>query len=242
MAAADIQPSPSNTIGRRSSRQRRSSTPRSPPPQGVASKRSPSPIISSLSSENPKGVKNITRKVIKKLEGLGHLEMALPEEDEVEGDHEEKEVEKVLYAIGQESLKANKASANGHHTNGPINGTGFIAKLKKANTDFEIPRKLLHSSIGTSREHRQLINLMVFLWLGFLTLYLYVSESDVSVVVKTLWAALCVIVPADLLRFRSKSFSRMYEKHLGFLMRESEKVLTLLSFTLFFLAKPKKKK
>ena len=39
-----------------------------------------------LSAENSKGVKSITRKVIKRLEGLGHLEMvdmdmSLPEED-----------------------------------------------------------------------------------------------------------------------------------------------------------------
>ncbi|KAF9522334.1 hypothetical protein CPB83DRAFT_116592 [Crepidotus variabilis] len=217
MAAADIQ-QPPTTPARRSSRPRRSSTPRSPPPQ-TTSKRSPSPIISSLSAENPKGVKNITRKVIKRLEGLGHLEMlvdsdfVLPEEEEVGGDNEEKEVEKVLYAIGQESLRSNKSGnkhkSNGHATNGHANGNSQVDKLKKAKTDFEIPRKVLHSSIG------------------FLTLYLYASESDVSVVVRALWLALCVIVPADLLRFKSKWFARTYERYLGFLMRESEKVCRL---------------
>jgi len=55
-------------------------------------------------------------------------------------------------------------------------------------------------------------------------LYLYVSDSNVDIVVKSLWLALCVIVPADLLRFRSPSFARTYEHMLGFLMRESEKV------------------
>ena len=60
--------------------------------------------------------------------------------------------------------------------------------------------------------------------IGFFTLYLYVSDSYVSNVVKALWLALCVIVPADLLRFRSSRFERAYERVLGFLMRESEKV------------------
>jgi diacylglycerol kinase (CTP) len=44
--------------------------------------------------------------------------------------------------------------------------------------------------------------------------------------VKSLWLALCVIVPADLLRFQSPRFERTYERVLGFLMRESEKVLS----------------
>ena len=42
---------------------------------------------------------------------------------------------------------------------------------------------------------------------------------------KSLWLALCVIVPADLLRFQSPRFERTYERVLGFLMRESEKVM-----------------
>jgi diacylglycerol kinase (CTP) len=114
----------------------------------AASKRSPSPIVTfhptPLSSDHPKGVKNITRKVIKRLEGLGHLEMVEMEEDEqsLSGQDEQVEVEKVLYELGQEALK-DAAPANGH-----ANGHSDIAQ--KAKPDLEIPRKVLHSSIGMS--------------------------------------------------------------------------------------------
>lgn len=64
--------------------------------------------------------------------------------------------------------------------------------------------------------------------LGFFTLYLYVSEGEVSKIIFVLWMALCVIVPADLLRFSSKRFARTYETYLGFLMRESERVRSLI--------------
>ncbi|KAJ3512190.1 hypothetical protein NLJ89_g3660 [Agrocybe chaxingu] len=179
------------------------------------SKRSPSPIITfhptPLSAENPKGVKNITRKVIKRLEGLGHLEMVDSEEEELMGSGEEREVEKALYAAGREAMKAAQkkltipATTNGYaKANGHANG--HVATPKKQKADLEIPRKVLHSSIG------------------FLTLYLYVCEGDVRTVVFVLWMALAVIVPADLLRFKSQRFERTYERFLGFLMRESEKV------------------
>ncbi|KAF8188034.1 hypothetical protein BJ912DRAFT_968981 [Pholiota molesta] len=169
----------------------------------AASKRSPSPIVTfhptPLSSEHPKGVKNITRKVIKRLEGLGHLEMVEMEEDEqsLSGQDEQVEVEKVLFELGQEALKG-AAPANGH-----ANGHSEVAQ--KAKPDLEIPRKVLHSSIG------------------FFTLYMYVTEGDVRKIIIVLWMALCVIVPADLLRFNNKRFERTYERYLGFLMRESEK-------------------
>jgi diacylglycerol kinase (CTP) len=122
----------------------------------------------------------------------------------VGGGSEEQEVEKVLYAIGQEALRqqAAKSHVNG---NGHANGNGHIAAKPKSKPDFEIPRKVLHSSIG------------------FFTLYLYFSESQVDAIVKALWLALCIIVPADVLRFRSQRFARTYERFLGFLMRESEK-------------------
>lgn len=99
---------------------------------------SPSPILSSLSSENPKGVKSITRKVIKRLEGLGHLEtmdtdFSVPEEDEFDSRCEEHEVEKVFTA------------SSGM---GQMDGNG-VGKTNASKTDFEIPRKMLHSSIGT---------------------------------------------------------------------------------------------
>jgi diacylglycerol kinase (CTP) len=161
------------------------------------SKRSPSPIIS---SENPKGVKNITRKVIKRLEGLGHLEMvdadfSVPEEDELDSPCKD---EDVFSTTGLEAVK--RPSSDKHYNNGSA-----IVHTAVSRIDFEIPRKLLHSSIG------------------FLTLYLYVSEANVDSIVKALWLALCVILPADLLRFRSSRFERTYERVLGSFMRESEK-------------------
>lgn len=42
-------------------------------------------------------------------------------------------------------------------------------------------------------------------------------------IILVLWMALAVIVPADILRFKSPKFERLYERFLGFLMRESEK-------------------
>lgn len=63
---------------------------------------------------------------------------------------------------------------------------------------------------------------------GFLTTYLYISEGSVPRVVLVLWTALAVIVPADMLRLNSRRFASLYEKLLGFLMRESERVRCLL--------------
>lgn len=71
--------------------------------------------------------------------------------------------------------------------------------------DWEIPRKALHSSIG------------------FFTLYLYLSHGSPRSVVNALSLALAVIVPADVLRLNFPRFERLYERCLGFLMRESEK-------------------
>jgi len=79
---------------------------------------------------------------------------------------------------------------------------------KQKQIDWEIPRKALHSSIG------------------FLTLFLYLSHTSPRPVTRVLWAALAVIVPADVLRLRSPRFARVYERALGFLMRESEKRAT----------------
>jgi hypothetical protein len=59
---------------------------------------------------------------------------------------------------------------------------------------------------------------------GFLTLYLYFSHGSPQPVVVTLTMALAAIVPADILRLNSPRFEKEYERYLGFLMRESEKV------------------
>ena len=59
---------------------------------------------------------------------------------------------------------------------------------------------------------------------GFLTLYLYSSGKSPRIVVYALGLALPVIILGDVLRLRSPRFEAGYERVLGFLMRESEKV------------------
>ena len=66
---------------------------------------------------------------------------------------------------------------------------------------------------------------------GFLTLYLYLSHGSPRPVVTTLSMALGIIIPADVLRLNHTGFERVYEKVLGFLMRESEKVRAVLSLS-----------
>jgi diacylglycerol kinase (CTP) len=56
------------------------------------------------------------------------------------------------------------------------------------------------------------------------TLYLYASHGSPERVVIALSSAMLIIVPADILRLNYPPFERAYEKMLGFLMRESEKV------------------
>ncbi|KAI0323648.1 hypothetical protein GY45DRAFT_1264261 [Cubamyces sp. BRFM 1775] len=82
------------------------------------------------------------------------------------------------------------------------------SKPSRPPVDWEIPRKTLHSSIG------------------FLTLYLYASNGNPRTVVYVLSAALAFIVPCDILRFRSARFEKLFERCVGFLMRESEKKTT----------------
>ncbi|RMZ82611.1 hypothetical protein DV738_g1671, partial [Chaetothyriales sp. CBS 135597] len=68
----------------------------------------------------------------------------------------------------------------------------------------EIPRKLLHVSIG------------------FFTLWLYVNGVATSSVGPYLLYALLIIAPTDVLRHRSAAFNQFYIKVLGALMRETE--------------------
>jgi len=70
---------------------------------------------------------------------------------------------------------------------------------------WEIPRKIFHSSIG------------------FIVLYLYLSGTDLNVIVRNLSYFLGVVVTADVIRLNNDDFEKIYEKVLGFLMRESEK-------------------
>ncbi|KAH6910847.1 hypothetical protein BKA70DRAFT_1424514 [Coprinopsis sp. MPI-PUGE-AT-0042] len=161
--------------------------------RSTSTQRSPSPIVyrsSALPADSTKGVKDITRKVLRQLEGLGHIEVG----DDMSSEEEHERVNgNGLHAI-----------PNGKASNGHTNGNG-VSKPTEKPVDYEIPRKLLHGSIG------------------FLVLYLWLSESSPNNIIVSLWSALAVIYPAELLRFRSRRFERLYEKCLGFLMRDSER-------------------
>ncbi|KAF7305363.1 hypothetical protein HMN09_00788400 [Mycena chlorophos] len=151
----------------------------SPPP------RRRTPRRASLSPARDGSVKVITRKVIRHLEGLGHL---------VEGDPDEEMEESEVAAALREDRRLGKLPER-------------ASASKKI--DWEIPRKVFHSSIG------------------FLTTGLYLTPSisprDVAV---GLWAALAFIGPTDVVRLRNADVERLYERLLGFLMRESEKTGT----------------
>ncbi|KAF7290769.1 hypothetical protein MIND_01317800 [Mycena indigotica] len=149
----------------------------SPPPR-----RRTTPRRASVSPSRDTGVKGITRKVIRHLEGLGHL---------VEGDVDEEMDDESEVA---ESLKEDRRAGK------------RPAPPQPKKIDWEIPRKVFHSSIG------------------FLTGGLYLTPSisprDVAI---GLWAALSFIGSADVVRLRNADFERLYERVLGFLMRESER-------------------
>ena len=55
-------------------------------------------------------------------------------------------------------------------------------------------------------------------------MYLWTTYDSPGTIVLVLSGALAVIVSADILRLNWPPFERLYERCLGFLMRESEKV------------------
>jgi len=135
------------------------------------------------------------------VDALYELDGEADTESDAMDEQDNEEVEKVLRNSFPKAV--NGAQTNGHPT--LKQQTVESAVPQKEKIDWEIPRKLLHSSIG------------------FITLYGYITNSDVPRVMIFLWSALAIIIPADLLRFRSRQFERTYERALGFLMRESEK-------------------
>ncbi|KAJ3774320.1 hypothetical protein FB446DRAFT_482400 [Lentinula raphanica] len=157
---------------------------------------------------------DLIRRVVKALEGLtgAHWDMEIfgleiNEEDENDSEREMEDTSRDRSIITSKGSERDEESevAKALLLNG--NGEARVAKAK-SKVDWEVPRKLLHSSIG------------------FLTVYLYLSRGDAKIVVYTLWSALCVIAPADYIRLKYPSFARVYERHLGFLMRESERTTT----------------
>ncbi|KAG8845285.1 hypothetical protein FRB96_002574 [Tulasnella sp. 330] len=129
--------------------------------------------------------------------------------------------------------KGDRFMSNGHGVNGNGHGNGYAngvdhekvdgaalhvhmptrreyeawkGVMKKIVDEWEIPRKVLHSSIGVG------------------VVYLYSTRPDnVKPVVYALSASLAVIIPADIIRLRYPAFEKVYEKVLGILMRESER-------------------
>ncbi|KAJ7279382.1 hypothetical protein C8J57DRAFT_1029940, partial [Mycena rebaudengoi] len=76
--------------------------------------------------------------------------------------------------------------------------------------DWEIPRKVFHSLIG------------------FITLGLYLTPSiSPRPVTLVLWSALAMTAPTDFVRLRYPTVERVYERALGFLVRESERMRVL---------------
>lgn len=137
-------------------------------------------------------------------------------------------------------LRVNGA-ANGHSNGinvqkGPLPSPPASphGKEKAEVIDWEVPRKALHSSIGLSLVLSSLLPILMDIVLGFVSLYLWTSHGSPQRVVVALSTALAVIIPADLLRLNSTRFARVYERGLGFLMRESEKVRRLCSSSASF--------
>ncbi|KAJ7797085.1 hypothetical protein B0H14DRAFT_2619320 [Mycena olivaceomarginata] len=156
------------------------------------SSQSPPPAHRHRSSASPSpstgSVQVVTRKVIRTLEGLGHAI-----EDVADDEHHEMEDETEVAAALRADKRQGKQRAQ--------------PEVKKI--DWEIPRKVFHSSIG------------------FITLGLYLTPSIAPrAVTVVLWSALAVIAPTDVVRLRVPAVERVYERLLGFLMRKSERTGT----------------
>ncbi|SPO24101.1 related to HSD1 - ER membrane protein [Ustilago trichophora] len=93
--------------------------------------------------------------------------------------------------------RASSDSVSNTQSNGHV-----VPASKKS---WEIPRKIFHSSIG------------------FMVLHLYLSGTDLNIIVRNLSYFLGIVVTADVIRLNNDDFEKIYERVLGFLMRESEK-------------------
>lgn len=165
------------------------------------SARSPSPFSRTQTNNG----NTVTRRVIHRISGLQSPPVDIVELDEVEADMVAEQLRDI----------AEKSNANGN---------GVPSKVQVKKIDWEVPRKVLHSSIGMYR-FRVSDLLVAHGSSGFFTVYLYVSQGSPDRIIMVLWAALAlVIAPADLLRLNYPPFERLYERFLGFLMRDSEKV------------------
>ncbi|KAJ6510869.1 hypothetical protein C8R45DRAFT_398025 [Mycena sanguinolenta] len=158
--------------------------------------------------------KVVTRKVIRTLEGLGHTDADMDAEDELSGGdangHDADEVAEMNGEVARLRERRNgKRRATGQEVEEAKEGK---AEPEKKKIDWEILRKVLHSSIG------------------FITLALYLTPSmSPYLVALVLWVALAIIAPVDFVRLRVPAVERVYEQWLGSLMRESERVPLLAS-------------
>jgi len=69
-------------------------------------------------------------------------------EDDDSFDSEDKEIEEALYALGKEAIEKSRAANEQVATNGHVKHNGHTPSSPKPKPDYEIPRKVLHSSIG----------------------------------------------------------------------------------------------
>jgi diacylglycerol kinase (CTP) len=128
--------------------------------------------------------------------------------------------------------EALERALNGNgHPNGiahQIKTTAPTTHVKKI--DWEIPRKVLHSSIGKSCDSIEHLVRPPFFpstdtsISGFVALYLYASHGSSEHVIVALSGSLLLLAPLEILRLNCPPFERGIEKVFGFLMRESEKV------------------
>lgn len=111
-------------------------------------------------------------------------------------------------SISKANTDTDKELTDQQNGNGEIvaNGHSIKEKVKEVKKiDWEIPRKILHSSIG------------------FFTVPLFIYHASPSNIAIGLSGFCAFVTSVDIIRLRNKQFAHIYEKFFGFLMRESEK-------------------
>ena len=145
----------------------------------------------------------------------------------------ESTIEELVEEVETRTSVSPKRKSKHGRTNSTPNGTARppngVLKPNATAIDWEVPRKALHSSIGT---YIWACDLSPVCWLadrgacrtGFFTVYLYASNGDSQRVIVALSSALAVLIPIDILRLRYPSLEYAFEKCVGIFMRDSEKV------------------
>ncbi|GAC95993.1 hypothetical protein PHSY_003571 [Pseudozyma hubeiensis SY62] len=192
------------------------------------SPRSSPPPIGPSSEANGTAHKTVTRRRSSSLQKGQAVLRAL---SRAESDYDRDELDRSSALQTQSSSTAASAiaeeSASGANLNGSVVGDTAVRRRSKAtktssspksarpnanghvapasSKSWEIPRKIFHSSMG------------------LLVLQLYFSDQDYTTVVRRLSIFLGIVVTADVVRLNNARFEKIYERVLGFLMRESEK-------------------